>query len=291
MGITVPALSISEGCSLDRITRSIWKWFVKGTGCTNRGARPGQRRPVVPLEGPGWKLSLRRWLFLFCSHPPRSLAPVPWPPSLASFRVPHLLYRKWGTQSLKEKETTLPSSSFLHSVSRKIFQHGHLAAPHPASSPSLAPHALRQTSPLSYFTQVMWSPPNSSASLLLIFGYKYNNNNNFSGQYPVSCTWTFVHAISFARNVLSCATNFYSTVQRTPMDSAKPDVSFEGKHSWIMCSFLCRCCLAPRFCHVSLIVFIPWCPLMCLLCSIPPPHRAWVPWRQHLGHLCCPSTY
>lgn len=66
----------------------------------------------------------------------------------------------------------MPSSSFLHSVSRKIFRHGHLAAPRPASSPSVAPHALRQTSPLSYFTQVMWSPPNSSASLLLIFGYK-----------------------------------------------------------------------------------------------------------------------
>ena len=61
MGVTVTTLPISEDCSLDRITWSMWKWFVNSTCHTNRGA--------CWIPHPGFPQRTQDW----SSHSPSAL--------------------------------------------------------------------------------------------------------------------------------------------------------------------------------------------------------------------------
>lgn len=105
----------------------------------------------------------------------------------------------------------------------------------------LLPQALNKyLRTLSCHTRPYSPPLNSLAFLLLVFGYNEpilisldSTQTHASTPY----TYHFLHL-----EVLSSATNSYTTAWRTPIHPAKPNVNvpLEGKPSRIMCSFLHR---------------------------------------------------
>ena len=164
---------------------------------------------------------------------------VPQPLCPASFREYSICPIESGVlipQGKREPSRPPQSTLPLHCV----FQHGHLTPRHLASNPPLVPQALRQASHLSLMSHKAIRPLlNCRASFWLVFGYNEPilialdsiQSHASTPLYHFLCLDCPLKGRQFLPN---CLENSYS--------SCKPnvDVSFEGKPSWIMCSFLHR---------------------------------------------------